>query len=82
MLGDGIFDGPTVSSAILFLKKQSGRNNEITVNKYDGKEIVPCEVLKQEKLKKIEGYPLFLKLQIVSERYLGRKLLEIMISLM
>lgn len=73
LLGDGIFDGPTVSSAILFLKKQSGRNNEITVNKYDGKEIVPCEVLKQEKLKKIEGYPFIFEVTDSFRKIFGEK---------
>lgn len=57
LLGNGIFDGPTVSAAILFLKKASCKGNQIEVNVYEKNHFELLEIIKQEKLKKITGYP-------------------------
>lgn len=57
LLGNGIFDGPTVSAAIAFVQKVSGKGNQIEVNVFDKGKFEVLEVIKQEKLKKINGYP-------------------------
>ena len=76
LLGNGIFDGPTVSAAIVFMQKVSGKGNQIEVNVYDKDKFGLLEIIKQEKLKKITGYPFIFGVtdsfrKIFSERTIG-----------
>ena len=62
LLGHGVFDGPTVSAAILILKNCSDKSNQIMIRKISDEaqnQIVNGEIstLKQEKLYMIKGYP-------------------------
>ncbi len=57
ILGGGVFDGPTVTASIMFIKNESNKNNEILVKKWDGMKLETIESLKQEKLREIAGYP-------------------------
>jgi len=62
LLGDGVFDGPTVSACILILQNCSLKNNEIAVFNIDKKSIKetlsnPIKMVPQKKLSEIKNYP-------------------------
>lgn len=57
ILGNGVFDGPTVTASIMFIMNQSGKNNLISVYKNNNGKLEHLEELRQEKLKEISGFP-------------------------
>lgn len=62
LLGNAVFDGPTVTSAMLFIRNRSLKNNEVMIRKYKDGAIERGYSLWQNQLYKVKGAPLLFDL--------------------
>lgn len=71
LLGEGIFDGPTVNSTILIISMKSGKNNEIKVHKKDNQ--TPIKTIMQKDLNLIKGHPFIFDISTNMRKILSQK---------
>lgn len=71
LLGNGIFDGPTVNSTILIISMKSGKNNEIKFHKKDNP--IDNIFINQKDLNLIKGHPFIFDISYNMRRILSKK---------